>query len=623
MSGSLVRRSHAFSAIIAVAIIALAGALLLAVDANRSSTRWLNHSATVLKTAGDVLAMVHQAESGSRGYALTGNARFAASFDRQVAMANREAARLVLLTVDNPSQHSAAIALREHISVRLRSLVENVQLSRAGMYDRARMRVTTGYGLERMEIVNDEANRFIAEERRLETARIETIDRQLRTTTRMVIAGVVIVLSIVLYMAFQSARAIRRPIRVITDTMAALAAGSRDARVAGHLGSVEFDELALGYNRMADDLARAVIDQRSGADHLRDANLALQRSTAELQDRSEVIELLGSMAHRMQAARTDDELATILNVFVPRVLPDLPGALYAHNNSRNLLVPIATWGGLAVDETGFAPDQCWALRRGQSHSVGEPGSDILCGHLEGERAHYHCEPLLAAGEVIGVIYLRGDVPSHRRFSLTVLSENIASALVNQRLQRGLREQTIRDPLTGLFNRRYMEETLGIEIARAARSGAALSVVMCDVDHFKRFNDEFGHEAGDAVLSAVSAEMASRFRAGDVVCRYGGEEFTIIASGTTAQQMTARTEMVRKAIADLNVRERGRSLGTTTMSFGIATWSPAMDRDGAALIKAADAALYRAKREGRNRVVIDQPDAPRPVRADDEPAAARA
>lgn len=618
MFASLVRRSQAFSAVIAVAIIVLAVALLHAVNANRSGMRWLNHSAAVLETAGDVVAMVHQAESGSRGFALTRDPRFAAEFDDQVAQAHRAAARLVALTSDNPSQHSVAIALRRDITLRLNSLIQNVQLSRAGQYDRARARVGTGYGLARMEIVNDGADRFIAEERRLETERITTIDRQLKTTTWIIIAGVVIVLLIVLYITRQSALSVRRPIAVITDTMAALAAGTRDARIIGRLGSIEFDTVASGYNRMADDLVHAVADQRAGADHLREANLALQRSTAELQERGEVIELLGSMAHRMQAARTDNELADILEVFVPRVLPDLPGALYAHNNSRNLLIPIATWGDIQIEKTGFAPDQCWALRRGQSHSVGEPGSDIVCGHLEGERSYYHCEPLLAAGEVIGVIYLRGDVPADRRFSLTVLSENVASALVNHRLQRGLREQTIRDPLTGLFNRRYMEETLAIEIARVTRSGGALSVIMCDIDHFKRFNDEFGHDAGDTVLSAVAAEMTSRFRDGDVVCRFGGEEFTVIASGTTAQQMAERAELVRKAIAELQVRDRGRSLGATTMSFGIASWTPSMDREGAALIKAADVALYRAKREGRNRVVFDQPDAAQDTDDSDRP-----
>ncbi|MFD1960823.1 GGDEF domain-containing protein [Novosphingobium panipatense] len=192
-----------------------------------------------------------------------------------------------------------------------------------------------------------------------------------------------------------------------------------------------------------------------------------------------------------------------------------------------------------------------------------------------------------------------------RFRLTVLAENIASALVNHRLQRGLREQTIRDPLTGLFNRRYMEEALPLEIARASRSRDPVSLVMCDVDHFKRFNDEFGHDAGDAVLQAAAAEMRKRFREGDVVCRFGGEEFTIIAPGTSATALSGRVDVVREAISQQVVQEGGRTLGSMTMSFGIATWEEGMERDGSTLIKAADAALYRAKREGRNRVVVDE------------------
>ncbi len=306
----------------------------------------------------------------------------------------------------------------------------------------------------------------------------------------------------------------------------------------------------------------------------------------------------------MQAARTDEELAQVISVFVPRVLPGIPGSLYAHNNSRNLLIPIAGWGGMEPEPEGFAPDECWALRRGQSHFVAEPGSDIVCGHVADKHAIYHCEPLLAGGEVIGTLYLAGRIDVESQFRLTVMAENIASALVNHRLQRGLREQTIRDPLTGLFNRRYMEETLSIEIARARRSGAPLSLVMCDIDHFKRFNDDFGHDAGDAVLQAVASEMRSRFRDGDVICRYGGEEFTIIAPGTSAEALANRVEIVREAITKVMLQQSGRALGSTSMSFGIATWNDDMDRNGAMLIHTADAALYRAKREGRNRVVTE-------------------
>jgi diguanylate cyclase (GGDEF)-like protein len=510
------------------------------------------------------------------------------------------------LTLDNPSQNARAQNVRALIDERAANLHLSVEQIRKGDPDQD---ATTARGRLLMLLVEARLGDFLTEERMLSNTRMATAGSHLDGIRWLVLGGVPIALLLVVLMGLVLIRRIRRPVEAMVAVMSQLGAGERSARIEGAMGSQEFERLAQGYNAMADELAMAVSDQNNIEERLRLANLELSRNGEELRERGEVIELLGGMAHRMQAARTDEELASVIRVFVPRVLTDMPGALYAHNNSRNLLVPIAAWGGLEVESGGFAPDQCWALRRGQSHFVTQPGADIVCAHVLGSaEPHpepYHCEPLLAGGEVIGVLYLKGVVKADNRFRMTVLTENIASALVNHRLQRGLREQTIRDPLTGLFNRRYMEETLALEVARASRSGGALSLVMCDVDHFKRYNDEFGHDAGDAVLQAVSAEMRKRFRDGDVICRFGGEEFTIIAPGTTADILAGRVDLVRQAISELAVHQGGRTLGAVTMSFGIASWDESMERDGSTLITAADAALYRAKRDGRNRVAVDQ------------------
>jgi diguanylate cyclase (GGDEF)-like protein len=170
------------------------------------------------------------------------------------------------------------------------------------------------------------------------------------------------------------------------------------------------------------------------------------------------------------------------------------------------------------------------------------------------------------------------------------------------LQRGLREQSIRDPLTNLFNRRYLEETLEIEVARAARTRGPLAAVMCDVDHFKRFNDTFGHDAGDALLRAVGTLIQAHFRDGDIACRYGGEEFAIVAPGADVTQLARRAERLAGAIRDMAVHHAGQSLGSITMSFGVAALQDG-ERDGAAVLRTADAALYKAKKLGRDRVVI--------------------
>lgn len=415
--------------------------------------------------------------------------------------------------------------------------------------------------------------------------------------------GSPILIGLIVALMLIVARGIRGPLRAILKVMGRFGEGDRGARIEKSLGSTEFDRLAEGYNSMADHLGEAIASQEESDSRLIEVNEELRRHSEMLHARSEAIERLGDMAHRMQAARTDGELAEIIRAFLPQILPNAPGALYAHNNSRNLLIKIAKWGEPQLSPESFPPSLCWGLRLGQSHFISTPGSDVVCGHVDDNSMIYHCEPLLAGGEVIGLLYFERLIEAEERFRLTAIAENVASALVNHRLQRDLREQTIRDPLTGLFNRRYMEETLGLEMARAARNSDLLCLVMCDVDHFKRFNDEFGHDSGDALLRAVATEMQRHFRDGDVICRFGGEEFTIIAPGATVAALAARVELLRTEIQKVAIRHDGRSLGSVTMSFGIAQWDARTGHEAAALIRQADEALYRAKRDGRNRIML--------------------
>jgi len=602
--GSLSSRIVALCGILCLILAVLAGLLLTLSVQMHHSLGWVTHSSKVLKTANRALGHLQQAESGQRGFVLTHNPEFGRFVGGEIAASKKDAALLIRLTADNPAQLERARRIRELVHQRAASLERSVAYTRVGDFAAAQAHTAAGAGRNLMLLLGGRVEDLLNEERALSVSRMAAAERWLVYIRWLVLFGIPLAILVIALMAAALIGRIRRPVDAMLGVMGRLGAGERSARVDARMESSEFERLAGGYNAMADELQAAIADQVDSEERLRVANLELSQSADVLRERGEVIELLGGMAHRMQAARTDEELAAIIRVFVPRVLPGIPGALYAHNNSRNLLLPIAAWPDDDAEIVGFAPDQCWALRRGQSHFVTEPGSDIVCAHVGAETDHYHCEPLLAGGEVIGVLHLKGVVGAENRFRLTVLTENIASALVNHRLQRHLREQTIRDPLTGLFNRRYMEETLALEIARASRSASPLSLVMCDVDHFKRFNDEFGHEAGDAVLQAVAAEMRSRFRDGDILCRFGGEEFTIIAPGTAATDLAARVEFVRQAISELTVSQGGRMLGSTTMSFGIATWQDAMERDGSTLIKAADAALYRAKRGGRNRVVLD-------------------
>lgn len=181
-----------------------------------------------------------------------------------------------------------------------------------------------------------------------------------------------------------------------------------------------------------------------------------------------------------------------------------------------------------------------------------------------------------------------------------LSRHVAEV---EHLQKELREQVIRDPLTGVYNRRYLDETLGREIARASRDGDDLSLILLDIDHFKEFNDTFGHQAGDLILVDTMKHLTDSIRGSDIICRFGGEEFILVLPGTNLETACRRAEEIRKTIAENKIQCGGEELGIT-ISLGVAGYSGG-EISAAELIDAADRALYRSKETGRNKVSIGE------------------
>ncbi|MDP2324095.1 MAG: sensor domain-containing diguanylate cyclase [Gammaproteobacteria bacterium] len=236
-----------------------------------------------------------------------------------------------------------------------------------------------------------------------------------------------------------------------------------------------------------------------------------------------------------------------------------------------------------------------------------------------ERSWYVCLPLIAGGEALGSLWLAapgtpdetaengGEIDGDRMDFYVAVAETLSFAIANLRLRETLRYQALRDPLTGLFNRRYLHDVVDHELQRAASRNQELSVVMFDIDHFKRLNDAFGHAAGDTVLARLGALLREWVRADDIAVRYGGEEFTIVLPDTSSELAVARAESLRQAIASLSVEHDGQPLVQVTISAGIATF-PVHGIDREALIQSADQALYASKRAGRNRVSL----APLPV-----------
>jgi diguanylate cyclase (GGDEF)-like protein len=213
--------------------------------------------------------------------------------------------------------------------------------------------------------------------------------------------------------------------------------------------------------------------------------------------------------------------------------------------------------------------------------------------------------MIAQGETLGLFYLntaRPEALSHAKRQLArTVAEQVGLAIANLHLRETLQNQSIRDSLTGLFNRRYLEEALQQELARAQRQQSPISIVMLDVDHFKQFNDTYGHDAGDFVLKAIGQTLRENIRGSDIACRYGGEEMTLVFPETTMAEAVKRAEQLRQLISQLDLSYGGKALNTLTASLGIAAF-PEHGSHGNALIQTADAALYRAKAAGRDRVV---------------------
>jgi diguanylate cyclase (GGDEF)-like protein len=340
------------------------------------------------------------------------------------------------------------------------------------------------------------------------------------------------------------------------------------------------------------------------------ANDELRSQAAELSKRNQEITLFSKMNDFLQTSTTEAEAYSIISETVTQLFPDDSGAVFVLNASRDMLEAAAVWGPQPPGNLIFPPLECWAHRRGQIH-VGV-GHERRCTHVAEDRHTYVCLPLLAQGEVLGILHLidgaaENDSTDDARMAektrlAKILADNVGLGIANLKLRESMRNLAIRDPLTGLFNRRYMEEGLAQEQHRTTRNAVQLAVIMIDIDHFKLFNDNFGHDGGDAILRALGEFFKKHVRGSDIACRYGGEEFILILSPSTAEGARLRAEKIRENAAQLRVTHAKVDLGPITLSLGVAIF-PDHGTDTAAIIKAADIALYQAKRDGRNRVVV--------------------
>jgi diguanylate cyclase (GGDEF)-like protein len=355
---------------------------------------------------------------------------------------------------------------------------------------------------------------------------------------------------------------------------------------------------------MRDALRRGRFEEQ-----ISDTNERLRLTVQRLEEQAWSSRLLISARDEVSLCQEVKQAQDCTVRYLEQLLPGTAGSLCILNNSRQSLECVGTWGGVdAVAFDGFTPESCCALRTGRSRWRRPERSEVHCTHFAGKPPErYLCLPLTAHGETFGIISVECSsqevslLTELRETAFGSLGEMAAMAIAGLNLRQRLESQSIRDSMTGLFNRSFMEIALEREMTRANRQGRQVAVMMIDIDHFKQFNDTFGHAAGDVVLREVAECMRVGVRGEDIVCRFGGEEFVVIMPEIATRGALDRAELLRRMVGDLSLRFHGQPLRQITISIGVAMFPDNSDNPDE-LLRSADHAMYAAKHKGRNRVV---------------------
>jgi len=555
------RKSLAAWSVLITAILSIVGVLVYrSIIGLLEDTAWVTHTHVVIETLSETLSQMKDVEAGQRGYIITGESKYLAPYRAALPALKQNLAKLKSLTADNEIQQERLIPLGKIIQSRIAIAQTTIDMRDKRGFAAAQKIVLTDIGRQEMNAIRARIARMEDEEKNLLSKRSKQAQNAAQLALNVCAGGLLIVVFIILGML----NLVRRE-------------------------SARRMEVEAG---------------------LETANSQLQNTLAVMERLTREMTLTSTFAEMLQSCHTTEEAYNVIGSTLPQVFPHSTSVLGLINASQNLVEIV-----LQIPENQdaktplFSPNECWALRRGHAHLVPDAAAGVLCPHLvkhQAQRGATLCLPLMAHGETLGVLTIFSGPTqpfseADQRAAFAI-AEHVSLALANLKLQETLRTQSIRDPLSGLFNRRYLEASVEREIARAQRHKTPLGVLMIDIDFFKKFNDDFGHEAGDELLKAFGNFLQKQSRGEDIACRYGGEEFTIILPEASLEAAQSRAEQLRAGAAQLQVEYRRQRLPEITISTGVAAF-PIHGETKEELMRAADAALYRAKREGRDRVVV--------------------
>lgn len=354
-------------------------------------------------------------------------------------------------------------------------------------------------------------------------------------------------------------------------------------------------------------LQQEINERQRTEEDLQRANQRLTGLVEELEQYNREMMLLNQLGNFLQRSQSLEEGVANTLPLMQQLFPDQEGRLYILNHQTSVLELVMHWGK-TEPTPAFAPEQCHAFEGGRMHHVESAQDTMQCEHTEGEDPYpYICVQLATRGEIFGLLHIQHgpreplEVCDRWQRLCMMVADRLALSLMNIQLRDELREQSVRDPLTNLYNRRYLSEMLNRDLSRAQRYQYPIGFILFDLDRFKHYNDTYGHAVGDAILSAIGKTVLNSIRSEDIACRYGGEEFLLVLPGATVPDTSKRAETLCQHVREMSVLYDDQVFTSIRASFGVAGF-PEHGMAVEEIIKAADTALYHAKEHGRNQVV---------------------
>ncbi len=528
------------------------------------ASQWVRHTLVVRETLAEIKGDLLNAETGQRGYLLTSERLYLAPYHQAKLELTQRLDRLEPVLSEAPSHRQRLREIRSLVSAKFSELDATI----AAMESDGAAAATALVRENRGKIIMDRLRVLVGELQQAEGALLA--ERQAayeRTRTVALLSFAVLMIAVIALFG-----------------------------VVYWTGRKEFLSTTAATARISEYAA------------------SLNQSVARLKQERNEIAMLNEAGNFLQSCDTMDEVGMLAGPFLDRIFPQLSGGLYIYAASRNQLTLLADWGE-APSQDLLHPGECWSIRRGMRHHHSRTNGVPRCCH-HGDAGDAVCLPLMAHGEAIGLLSFRCEPQSEGiddgslRLA-DMLAHQLGLTLSNIRLRETLNEQSIRDPLTNAFNRRYLDTVAEKELAQAQRQHEAVAIAMLDIDHFKRFNDLHGHLAGDQALSGVVDYLQKCLRAGDWLFRYGGEEFLIMMRGISPDDARQRFEEMIGGVAELQLSHEDRVLPKVTISVGLAMF-PDHEKSFAGLVALADEALYAAKKSGRNRLCIAHGEEPAPL-----------